>query len=283
MLAPEWAGAIEPFKRQGSPHFKLSLVGYSLRKYFNEKNPANRITLFDFIDYCADHGVSAAELTGYYFPKPVTNEYLFKLKRYLHLRGISISGTSLGNNFAQPKGPKLDEQVDAVKKWVDVAAIIGAPYVRVFSGSTKGMPLEEEQKNCIASLEECAEYAGTKGIFLGLENDAGITPDAKSVLELVAGVKSPWFGLNLDLGNFHTADVYGDVAKCAPYAINVHVKAEVREKGKNIGEPADIGRMVKILRDAGYQGYLALEYEAAEDPYKVIPDWIKRVREQIEG
>ncbi len=255
-------------------------MGYSFRKYFNEKDPAKKITLFDFVDYCADQGFTAAELTGYYFPKPDTDQYLIKLKRHAYLRGVAISGTSVGQNFAQPKGPKLDEQIAATKKWVDAAAIMGAPYVRVFASADKGVPLDDAQKQCIAALEECAEYAGTKGIFIGLENDQGITKDAAQTLALVEGVKSPWFGLNLDLGNFHTEDPYSDVAKCAPYAVNVHCKVDVHPVGR-AKEPADYARQFKILRDVNYQGYIALEYEAEPDPYQTIPGWMKMVKEQL--
>jgi len=282
LLASGRVSAIEPLKRSGPPRFKISLVGYSFRKYFNEKDAAKKITLFDFIDYCAAQGFPAAELTGYYFPKPASNEYLVKLKRHAYLRGVAISGTSVGQNFAQPKGPKLDEQIAATKNWVDAAAILGAPYVRVFAAKGKDVPLADAQKQCITALQECAEYAGTKGIFIGLENDQGITLDADQVLALVEGVKSPWFGLNLDLGNFHTADPYADVAKCAPYAVNVHCKVDTHPAGRE-KEPADYARQFKILRDVNYQGYIALEYEAAPDPYQFIPGWMKRVQGQMEA
>ena len=79
LTAPGRAGAIEPLKRTGPPRLKLSIVGYSFRRYFTEKDAAKKITLFDFIDYCAAQGFPAAELTGYYFPNPATDEYLIKL------------------------------------------------------------------------------------------------------------------------------------------------------------------------------------------------------------
>lgn len=282
LIAPHPAQAIEPWKRSGPPRLKLSLVGYSFRKYFNEKDPSKKITLFDFVDYCAANGFLAAELTGYYFPKPTSDDYLIQLKRHAYLRGVAISGTSVGVNFSQPKGPKLDEQIADVKKWVDAAAIMGSPYVRVFAAAAKGVPLEEAQKQCIAGMEECAQYAGTKGVFIGLENDQGITRNAEETLTLVKGVQSPWFGLNLDLGNFHVADPYADVAQCAPYAINVHCKVATHPTGRD-KEPADYARQFKILRDANYQGYIALEYEAEPDPYQAIPAWMKTVREHIEA
>ncbi|EEF62317.1 sugar phosphate isomerase/epimerase family protein [Pedosphaera parvula] len=280
LAAPRQALAIEPLKRSGQSKMTLSLVGYSFRKYFTEKDPAKKITLFDLVDFCADQGLSAAELTGYYFPKPVTEEYLAKLKHHLHLRGVHPSGTSVGNNFTLPKGPKRDEQIAMTKKFIDTAAFIGAPYVRVFGGAVKDMSIDEAKKNCIEGFEECADYAGTKGVFLGLENDQGITTEARDVLDMIKAVKSPWMGLNLDTGNYHTDDPYGDLVKCAPYAINVHCKTEMKPRNQERG-PADLDRVLKILRDANYQGYIALEYEAAEDAYQAVPGWLKKLKEKV--
>jgi len=278
LLAPQSARAIQPIQRKGTSHFKLSLVGYSLRRYFNEKDSAKKITLFDFVDFCADHGFPAAEMTGYYFPKPLTDEFLNDLKKYLYLRGVNASGTSLGANFSPTDKAKLREQIDSVKKWVDVAVALGAPYIRVFAGKAKDkdVTLADAQKQCIESIQECAEYAGTKGVFIGLENDQGITMNAGQTLALLHGVKSPWFGLNLDLGNFKVPDPYADVAQCAPYAINVHCKVNTLPTGKP-PESADYNRQFKILRDVDYQGYIALEYEAEPDPYTAVP----QIREKM--
>ena len=277
LLAPGRAGAIEPIQRKGKSHFKLSLVGYSLRRYFIEKDPAKKITLFDFIDFCADHGITAAEMTGYYFPKPLTDEFLHDLKKHMYLRGVNASGTSLGANFAPVEKDKLREQIDSVKKWVDVAVALGAPYIRVFANKAKDVELADAQKQCIESIQECAEYAGTKGVYIGLENDQGITANAEQTLTLIHGIKSPWFGLNLDLGNFKVPDPYADVKLCAPYAINVHCKINTHPTAKPEPEPADYARQFKILRDVNYQGYIALEYEAEPDPYTAVPEMMKKV------
>jgi sugar phosphate isomerase/epimerase len=271
-------GAIEPFVRPGPARFKLSLVGYSFRSYFKSADPAKRMTLFDLVDYCAVQGFAGVELTGYYFPQPATNDYLIRLKRHAHLRGVSVSGTSIGSTLGLPRGPKLDQQIAAVKAWVDAAAVLGAPYVRVFANGAKAMLVPGSLEGAIAGFEECADYAGKKGVFIGLENDGGITPD--TVLAIVHGVRSPWFGLNLDLGNYHTSDVYADLVRCAPYAVNVHFKKQIREAGKP-AVPANVTRMLQILRDAHYEGWLGFEYEAEEDPYQAIPPWLQQVKKEI--
>ena len=277
LLTPDQASAIEPIQRKGKSHFKLSLVGYSLRRYFTEKDSAKKITLFDFIDFCADHGITAAEMTGYYFPKPLTDVFLNDLKKHMYLRGVNASGTSLGANFAPVEKEKLREQIDSVKKWVDVAVALGAPYIRVFANKAKGAELADAQKQCIESIQECAEYAGTKGVYIGLENDQGITANAEQTLTLIHGIKSPWFGLNLDLGNFKVPAPYADVKLCAPYAINVHCKINTHPSASKEPEPADYQRQFQILRDVNYQGYIALEYEAEPDPYTAVPEMMKKV------
>ena len=281
------AMAAEAFKRTGKPRLQLSLAAYSFRQYFKdsshpretETDPARRIDLFDFIDYCADHGCAGAELTAYYFPKDVNSDYLIRIKRHAFLRGVAISGTSVGNNFALPKGEQLNQQIADVKRWIDYAAVMGAPHIRVFAGAPKGMSDAEARKMCVGALEECCAYAGAKGIFLGLENHGGIVAEPEGLLEIVRTVKSPWIGVNLDTGNFHTEDPYADLAKIAPYAVNVQLKIELQRKGQKANEPTDLPRVVAILREANYQGFVALEYEAKPDPWQAIPPMLKQMKE----
>jgi len=278
--------AVEPVKRSGSPRLLLSLAAYSFRDYFVDSDDAReskidsskRIDMFQFVSYCADHACHGAEVTSYYFPKKLTDDYLIKLRRHAFLHGIAISGTAVGNDFTHPPGEKRNEQITLAKMWVDRAAVLGAPHIRIFAGSGKGMSKEEAKKMCIGAIEECADYAGTKGIFLGLENHGGIVAEADDILDIVRAVKSPWLGINLDTGNFHTDDPYADLAKCAPYAVNVQLKADIQKRGQK-QELSDLPRLAKILREANYQGYVALEYESAEDPWKAVPVLLKKMKE----
>jgi sugar phosphate isomerase/epimerase len=272
------ARAIEPFARAGAPRLLLSLAAYSFREFFNHADPARRIDLFQFIDFCAAHGCLGTELTSYYFPKQVTEELLLKVRRHAFLRGVAVSGTAVGNEFTLPKSEKRDAQIASVKQWIDHAAVMGAPHVRIFAGQLHGTTKDEAKKLCISAMEECAEHAGRKGIFLGVENHSGIATDPAELLDMIRAVQSPWVGLNLDTGNFNTDDPYRDVALCAPYAVNVQLKAEIHRRGQD-PEPADLPRKVKILREANYQGYVALEYEAKEDPWKAVPELLKRMKE----
>ena len=287
LLEMEALIAAEPIKRVGAPRLQLSLAAYSFRDYFKESNtkrdtnsdPAKRIDLFQFIDYCAEHGCQGTELTSYYFPTVINHDLLIQLKRHAFLRGIAISGTAVGNTFTVPNGAKRDEEIASVKRWIDHAAVMGAPHIRIFAGSAPaGMPRDQAIRLCISAIEECCDYAGGRGIFLGLENHGGIVSTAEEILEIIHAAKSPWLGINLDTGNFHTDDPYADLVKIAPYAVNVQMKGEVHPRGRN-EEPADLSRLVKILRDSNYQGYVALEYESKEDPWTAVPKLLKQMNE----
>jgi sugar phosphate isomerase/epimerase len=286
-LAALPAGAIEPFARAGAPRLQLSLAAYSFRDFLKDggarakaaPDAAHNIDLFQFIDYCAEHGCAGTELTSYYFAKNFDDAYLIKLRRHAFLRGIDISGTAVGNSFTEPAGDKRDAQIATVKKWVDHAAVLGAPHIRVFAGNaSQGLTRDDAKKNCIAALDECGDYAGKRGIFLGLENHGGIVAEAPDILDIIRAVKTPWVGINLDTGNFQTDDPYHDLELIAPYAVNVQMKGEVHPRGQKKQE-ADLARLVKILRDAKYQGYVALEYEGTEDPWKAVPVLLKKMKD----
>ena len=279
-----------PIKRKGKSRLNLSLAAYSFRDYFktathqqNRPSDAKSITMHDFIDYCAEQGLAGAELTSYYLDQAINKADLLKLKRHAFLRGMTISGTAVGNTFTHGKGAKRDEQVAHVKKWVDNAAVMGSPHVRVFAGNANGLSLADAQRNCIEVLEEVGEYAGKQGVFLGIENHGGIVAEADSLLKIVEATKSKWVGINLDTGNFHTDDVYGDIARCVRYAVNVQLKVEIRPRGAKQKSPADIARLVGILRKGNYQGFVALEYEAATNPWTAVPQWLAKLKEVVNG
>lgn len=281
--------AIEPFKRQGSARLKLSMAAYSFRQYLPEskktaeQNADKKLDLKGFIDLCADNHCTGAELTSYYFPKDVTKEQLLEIRRHADQRKIAISGTSVGNNFALPAGPARDAEIASVKQWIDNAAILGAPHIRIFAGAAKELDPAAARKMCISAIEEVCEYAGKHGIFLGLENHGGIVAEPEGLLEIVKAVRSKWFGVNLDTGNFHTADPYAALAQCAPYAVNVQLKTEIKPAGATANQPADLPRLIQILRDANYQGWVALEYEAKEDPYTAVPPVLAKLAQLIDA
>jgi sugar phosphate isomerase/epimerase len=274
------AGAVGPMGRTRPSHFKLSLAAYSFRDYLT--GPNKTMDLFGFVDLAADLGLDAVEPTSYYFPENVSADYLHRLKQHAFVLGLDISGTALMNDFCLPPGPETDNELDHVRTWIDHAAELDAPTLRLLSGNwLQGTPESELEERVVERINSLIPHAVAKGVTLALENHGGgVTVTSEQLLRLVRQVKGPNFGVNLDTGNFHGKDPYAEIAEAAPYAVNVQVKTEMRRMGQS-KEPADLTRVIRILREARYSGYVVLEYNAPEDPRKAVPRFIKELRSLI--
>jgi sugar phosphate isomerase/epimerase len=265
------ARAIEPIRRHGKPRLRLSLAAYSFRDELNlNRKPRPSMTLDDFIDLAADQPLDAVELTAYYFPQTAA-DYLAHLKGRCTRLGLDVSGTAVGNNFCEPNPDKLREQLAMVKSWTEHTARLGGKTMRIFAGNVaRGDTEEKARARCVEAIQEACDHAARFGVILALENHGGLTTTIDQILTLVRAVKHDWFGVNLDTGNFHSRDPYADLTRLAPYAVTVQIKTEVQRPGVP-KEEADLPRLVDMLRAADYRGYVALEYEAAEDPRKAVP------------
>jgi sugar phosphate isomerase/epimerase len=280
-LAAAPAAAIEPIRRPGKPHLRLSLAAYSFRKYLalNIK-PKPPMTLEDFVDLAASYELDAVEPTAYYFAD-TSPAYLARLKGRCTRLGLDVSGTAVGNDFCVADADRLKAQLSSVKQWAERAARLGAKTVRIFAGRVaKGDTEENARRRCVAAIEEACEHAGKFGVYLALENHGGITATCDQTLAIVKAVKTDWFGVNLDTGNFHTPDPYADLARLAPYAVTVQLKTEIQRAGQK-KEDADLKRLLDILRSVGYRGYVALEYEADEDPKTGVPRAIRALQKLL--
>jgi sugar phosphate isomerase/epimerase len=235
------------------------------------------MTLPDFIDTAAVLGTDAVELTQYYFPE-TSPEYLALLKGRATRQGLDVSGTAVGNTFTRTDPAKQKAEIDSVKKWVEHTSRLGGKTIRIFAGGLeKGDSEEKARARAVEAIQECCDHAGKYGIYLALENHGGIVATIEQMLALVKAVKHDWFGVNFDTGNFHSADPYADLARLAPYAVVVQIKTEIQRAGRKT-EPADLKRLTDILRDADYRGYVALEYEAEEDPKTGVPKAIEALK-----
>ncbi len=279
--------AREPIERLGPPRFHFGLAAYSLRDYFavskgKAKKPAAdgpEIDMFGFVDYCAKHGFDSAELTSYFFPADLDDDYLLRLKRHAFERGVTICGTAIGNDFTV--GIRVRNWTPKSKRrrvWIDRADVMGAPHIRFFAGTAAQLTqYPARMDEAIEAIEKCAEHAGSKGIYLGIENHGRLT--GEQILEIMEKITSPWVGVNLDTGNFISEDPYADLTACAPFAVNVQVKAMMKSPdGKNY--EADFDRIAKILRVTNYQGNVVLEYEEAK-PYDNIPITLARLQHSL--
>ncbi len=136
--------------------------------------------------------LEGTELTSYYFPADVTPDELRRLKQLAFQLGLDISGTAVGNDFCHPPGEARDKQIAPGENWVDNAAILGAPVIRIFSGKV-GQARRQPKRTAlaVAGIEECCDYAGQHGVSLALENHGGLTTEPEGLLALVHDVQKP--------------------------------------------------------------------------------------------
>jgi sugar phosphate isomerase/epimerase len=236
-------------------HLRAGCVAYSYRKELAAKT----MTYEELIHKLADWGIDGLDCTVYWFPD-TSNEYLGKLRRTAQRSGVQIYNAGVRVSLCQPTPEKQQAEFENIRKWVDVADRLGAPHMRVFGGAVpKGATEAQAIAWAVEVMKRGAEYAGSRGITLGLEDDGGITTAAGPTVEIVKRTDSPWAGINADSGNLRV-DGYNGFASMIPYATSVHLKASiVVEDGKK--EKADWKRLLTMLGTGGYKGYVGLEYE----------------------
>lgn len=260
--------------------FKISLNAYS----FNAPLTNGKTGLDQVIEFCAETGFDAVDLTGYYFPgypQTPSDEYLFHLKRKAHRLGLAISGTGIRNDFVQsdPSARAADEAL--VKKWIETAAKLGAPVIRIFTG--KALPGDEQREaitnQVAAHIRSCVERGKAHGIIVAMQNHNDFIKTADQAIDLIRRVNSEWFGLVLDTGSFVTGEPYSEIAKAAPYAVNWQIKEKLSINGRQ--QDMDLARLSKIIRDSPYRGYLPIETLSAGDPFQIVPPFLKQVWEAL--
>lgn len=267
--------------RPGGPRLKLSCNLYS----FNDPLRKGEMTLEEVFEFCAALGFDAVDPTGYYFPgypQVPADAYLFDLKRKAHRLGLTLSGTGVRNDFTVPDPVQRAAEVALVKAWVDVAAKLGAPVVRVFDGKgTVGSYAHKQRVDWVVeSLRECAAYGESKGVLIVLQNHHELSKTAAQILAIRERVDSDWFGLNVDVGSLRMGDPYAEIARLAPYAATWQLKESVYRNGTE--EKTDVRQIVQILTEAKYQGYVPIE-TLTGNPREQVPRFYHEVREALAG
>jgi sugar phosphate isomerase/epimerase len=311
--------AMEPIKREGGPKLKIALNAYSFARPLNDhlRGRGAGITLLDLLDFCVKYDFDALDATGYYFPgygsiregtKGIpTDQYVFDLKRRAFELGIEISGTGVQNDFATPDKEKRAADVRHVKQWVEVAAKLGAPVLRIFAGP---IPEGYEKKWdevaawMTADFKTCADYAAKYGVMIGVQNHGDMLQTADQVIKVIKMVNSPWFGAINDTGYYVSKDPYDDMARVLPYTVNWQIKE--RLGGKDGKAPMDLKKLIGLIKAGGYRGYIPIEtlsersggggkQAKAEkvvaknpsdsspvyDPFERVPVFLKQVRQAL--
>jgi sugar phosphate isomerase/epimerase len=260
--------------RESGTHYRIGLNAYS----FNAPLRAGTMTLEDVVRYCAQHGIEAVDPTGYYFPGYPTipgDETIFRLKRLAHINGVSISGTGVRNDFAVADRDARKRDVQMVKEWIEVAAKLGAPVLRVFSGVKRpeGHTFDEAVEWMVADFRECAAHASRFGVILGLQNHNDFIQTASETIRIIDSVNSDWFGSILDIGSLRQGDTYAEIEKLVPYAVSWQLKEEIAN-----GVKTDLRRIKAIIDRSGYRGYLPIETLGQGDPKVKVAEFVAQVR-----
>lgn len=280
---PDTLAAQTPPARTGGPFVKLSCNLYS----FNGPLQSGRMTLDEVIEFCARLNFSAVDPTAYYFPGyPAVpdNSYLYAIKRKAFLLGLDISGTGVRNDFTLPDKDRRAAEVNLVKTWIECAARLGAPVLRVFSGEgiPQGRSRDEVTRWVVDCLHQCVEHGSKFGVMPVLQNHSDFIQTADDIMTVLKQVDSPWLGLHLDIGSFrHTDDPYAEIARVAPHAVTWQIKENLFVGGKET--KTNLGRIVAIIKSVGYRGYLPLETLGEGDPKVKVPRFLEEVRRAVSG
>jgi sugar phosphate isomerase/epimerase len=249
----------------GNSKLKMSLNAFS----FNDPLVDKRMSLDDLLETCAEIGFGGIDITAYYFPgypNVPDDNYLYHVKRKAFRLGLDITGTGVRNDFTEPDKNKRSDHVTLVKNWVDAAAKVGAPVLRIFAGTQdpKGYTRPQILEWMIHDIRECVSYGKQKGVLVAIQNHNDFIRTADEANEIIEKINSEWFGLILDTGSYRMHDPYEEIAKSAKYAVNWQIKENIFVNGVEV--PADIPRLIRIVKTAGYRGYIPIETLGPGDP-----------------
>lgn len=271
----------QTIEKSANSKLRISLNAYS----FNEPLRNGSMTLDDLLDFCAANDFDAVDLTAYYFPGyPAVPEdsYLFHLKQKAHRLGLDISGTGIKNDFTNPHKSKRNKDVKLIKKWIECAAKIGAPVIRIFSGTEipAGHTWDEAATWMVKDMKECVAHSKKYGVIVAVQNHNDFIKTADHAQKIIESVNSDWFGLVLDIGSYRNEDPYKEIEQTVKYAVNWQLKETMFFN--EIEQKTDLQKVIAIIKSSGYRGYLPIETLGAGDPKIKVPLFLAQVREALE-
>jgi sugar phosphate isomerase/epimerase len=263
-----------------SKGLKTSLNAFS----FNAPLLDGTMTISDMLDFCAAAGFEGVDITGYYFkgyPQPPSDEYLFQIKRNAFKLGLEISGTGVRNDFTIADKSKREQEVALVKNWIEVAAKIGAPVIRIFAGNQKNDGITKEQVTewMLKDIQTCVDYGKQHGVIIGLQNHNDFIQTADQVIKIIEAINSEWLGLILDTGSYRVLDPYEEITRSIKHTVNWQIKENVFINGAE--KETDMDKLMKIIKTSGYKGYLPIETLGEGDPKKKVTTLLSKLEKAM--
>ncbi len=242
------------------------------------------MTINDMLDFCASASFDAVDITGYYFngyPEVPSDKYIFQTKRKAFSLGLGISGTGVRNDFTIADKSKRELEVALVKKWIEVAAKLGAPVIRIFAGNQKNDGLTKEQVTdwMLKDIQTCVDYGRQHGVVIGLQNHNDFIQTADQVIKMIEAINSEWLGLILDTGSYRVLNPYDEIAKSVKYTVNWQIKEKVFINGAE--QETDLEKLLDIIKSSGYKGYLPIETLGEGDPKTKVNTLLAKLQKAI--
>lgn len=263
---------------------QTALHTWSFRRRF-ERDPA--FTLFHALDRTAEMGFGGVEImTGKAGSPPgdfASDEpaYLQSVVRHAESLNIRILSLATYNDFAFVRNEAWRrENIAYIRRWLRIAGEMGVPNIRMLTGyMVEGQSREHLENLTRDGIQECAPVAEQAGVNMALENHNTLFFRAEEILRLMAEIDSPRLTGCPDPSNWggeaffapetppqEKETVYAQAALLAPVATQSHLKIKgVTDDGKLIGFGDDLERLLRIYRDAGYDGALTFESIVDED------------------
>ncbi|MEX2111767.1 MAG: TIM barrel protein [Pirellulales bacterium] len=248
---------------ESGPKFKISLAEWSLHKaLFGRK-----MTNLDFAQQATTvFGIDAVEYVNQFFKdKAKDAKYLGEMKTRSEDQNVKNVLIMIDDEgfLGDPDDAKRTKAVENHYPWVEAAKFLGCHSIRV-NAYSKGSP-EEQAKLAADGLRRVAEFAAPHGINVIVENHGGLSSNGKWLAGVMKTVDLPNCGTLPDFGNFKDYDRYLGVEEMMPFAKGVSAKSyDFDAKGNDT--QIDFARMIKIVLDAGYHGYIGIEYEGSRLP-----------------
>ena len=258
---------------------------YSVNAYsFNDEFRSGQMNLFDMLEFAADIGLNAVDLTAYYFssyPKLPEKAEIFALKKQALELGLNISWTGVRNNFVTADIEVRKKDLNMIKEWLDISSIIGASILRIFTGRNhpKGYTKEQVKTWLVNAYKECAQHGEDVGVIAALQNHNEFLFTADEVIDIIKRVNSEWFGLILDISGLRTTnDPYTEAEKLAPYANYWFIKEHVYHN--QVKTPTNMMKMAAMVKRHNYRGYVSFESLSDGNPKTIIKNMLAEFKKE---
>ena len=267
--------------------FEISIAEWSLHKSLFGK----KITNLDFpVVAKKEFDISAVEYVNQFFKDKANDKnYLNELKKICDNEGVKslLIMCDGEGKLGDPDKSKRISSVNNHKRWVEAAKHLGCHSIRVNASSSGSY--DDQQKLAADGLSKLSEFASTHGLNVIVENHGGLSSNGQWLSAVMKSVNMKNCGTLPDFGNFRigggkTYDRYKGVKELMPFAKAVSAKShDFDDNGNEIH--TDYHKMMKIVIDAGYRGYVGIEYEGSKlseyDGIKATKKLLESVREKL--